>query len=568
MPRPRARREPARLQAGTAAALFLILALQPALSGHNAIVHRDMTARAYDIMLAVSAGAVDVLPGTDAAAAARFITAIKAAVSKLQALPAGLPRPKQSTCADTGLIQKIGSSSPNWAAGSFGRLALNRVRYPISIAYISGNDCGIDPEWAPGAFFDTINTGGISSRDHTGVTLGFWAQQPDSEEDDVHIYVRPTNAGGLGAVKKYIIDGLGASAATVWVPVKCFVECALSALTFGIAGDCKKCLDDAIQQAKTAAHDAVAEIDGLAPGFGDHTSAAVYGGMPHHLNLAPGGLSSIWATQKQYDDRSGMLTERAGPLAVPDQIESTAMLVADGLGMTVHYETSLSPKRYEIVSGGDFHQDSTSRDEEDWELFNWPHTPFTPADNLGMFGWRQFGRTPNGWKPTDDDPQWNAKYLGWPLHGIGEAVSPMHLAGTFGYGHRPYEDATERDRGLLLYYSDREAARQQARSILTRALRWRQLVLDWRAQHPERGTDVPVRDLITALGQRTFQKVQGPTMLAWPFTPGMSTAYLADFGASIEYYRNPIHRPANRDILEEGIAATLAFLTSVAEAQQ
>jgi hypothetical protein len=228
---------------------------------HNARVHRDMTDRAYHVMLALAAARLDT--ASDPALAELAVAAGKA-IRKLQGVPAGLPPPKDSRCADPETIKKIGTNTPSWGAPpSFEAMVLGALPYPIATTYLTGTDCGIDPDWSPGAFFDAINVPGPGGVDHTGAGLGFWAHQPDDEVDDWHVYFRPTNAAGMSVIKSYIEAALGAGAGTVWISAKCALTCLGSALTLGIVGDCKACIDDAIADAKNAVHDGLATIDGV-----------------------------------------------------------------------------------------------------------------------------------------------------------------------------------------------------------------------------------------------------------------------------------------------------------------
>jgi hypothetical protein len=213
---------------------------------HNASVHRDMTERAWEIMTGLARDQLDAPsdPATLALAAAA-----KSAIRTLQGLPAGLPPPKQTQCADLDLIRRFGSS-PNWGVSTadFGQLTLGAVPFPISLTYLTGNDCGIDPDWAPGAFFDSINSPRSPlGQDLTGVVLGFWAHQPDDEADDWHTFFRVPNVTGLSVIKSYIDGVLGAGAAMVWIPLRCALKC-IGAL-LGIGGSCKQCLDEAIAEA-------------------------------------------------------------------------------------------------------------------------------------------------------------------------------------------------------------------------------------------------------------------------------------------------------------------------------
>jgi len=541
------------------AVLALLFSTPHPLHAHNAVVHRDMTDRAYEIMLALAGGQLEAAadPGLT-----ELATASRTAIRRFGALPAGLPRPKDSRCIDPDTIKKIGTNTPNWnAPADFKQMLLATVPFAVSLTYITGSDCGVDETWKPGAFFDTVNGGpqAPGGVDHTGAVLGFWAHQPDDEEDDWHVFVRPTNLGGLSTVKSYIEGALGVAGGTVWVTVRCALSCAASAVTGGLVGDCKNCIDHAIQEAKDAVHEGVTTIDGLVPGFGDHTSLDMYTGMGHHLNVAGASGAEPWKLNgTSYDDRPGLLIENAGPTGSPDTLEIVATVVADELGLTVHYDPSRGPKLYEIAGVNDFHPDSKHRDEEDWEWLSFPHTPFTPLDNLAFHGWKEFR----------DAPKANVPSLGWPLHAFGDAIVPMHVAGTFGWGHRPYEDAFANHLDSLLNVDDREAARTQARAIAMRAVAWRRIILDWRTRHPERGNDIPVRDLITQLAERTWRKVDGPARFVWPFNPAMSSAYAIPGPtreAAILYYEKTGSDAVNGDLLEEGIAAELAFLVSAAE---
>jgi hypothetical protein len=543
-------------------ALILILGTAPSLSAHNADVHLQMTDLAYQVMLAAKQGAVPLrtaihsLP--DAEELRVFLGDVGAAVDKLRRLPSGLPAPRQEVCIDTDFAKATGSNTPNWqAGGAFEKVHMAQVRYPVNTGYLSSNDCGIDAHWTPGAFYEEVNPGKVTGGDYTGVVLGFWAHQPDDEVDDVHLWYRLSNAVGLSKVKEALETAGGVAAGAVWVSVRCAVSCAESALTFGLAGDCEKCVDRAIQDAKDTVHDGVAEIDGLLPGFGDDTSSN-YTGMPHHLNVTPAGQSG----GRLYDDRPGLLADHAGPDGISDLIELLTTAWGDLSGMSVHYEPSLMPKpeRYEIVSGRDFHPDTKHRREQDWQFLSWPHVPMTPLDNLARFGWEQFRQAPLE----------RVKFLGWPLHALGDATVPHHVVATFGLGHRPFEDAVSNLMDELRFRGDRANASEQASRILLKALRWRRFILDWRRVHPEAQRDIPVRDLVTALAERTLAAVSGPGASSWPFESHMSSLYALSGpprSFSISYYEEvPAVLDRNRDLLEEGVAAEIAFLTSAMEA--
>ena len=126
-------------------ALLALGALSGASSAwaHNASVHRDMTERAWEIMTGLARDQLDAPsdPATLALAAAA-----KSAIRKLQGLPAGLPPPKQTQCADLDLIRRFGSS-PNWGVSTAdsGQLTLGAVPFPISLTYLTGTTAGSTP---------------------------------------------------------------------------------------------------------------------------------------------------------------------------------------------------------------------------------------------------------------------------------------------------------------------------------------------------------------------------------------------------------------------------------------
>lgn len=523
----------------------ILLAAPPALA-HNSGVHRDMTDWSYGILLALSKGQLEI---NGDPALTELAQAAKEAVGKLQVLPAGLPPPKQSVCGDPEVVKKFGSS-PSWGApaAGFGKMTLGNVPYPISTAYKSGNTCGIDGGWTPGPFFDSVNPAGApGGRDYTGVVLGFWAQNPDDELDDWHIFHRLTNMAGFSEGKQIIETAAGAAAGTVWIPVRCVVECLGSLIGLG---DCEECVDKAVEEAGSAVHEGISTIDGLGPGFEDATSLD-YTGMGHHLDVV--------ASAGDYDDLRGLLVDSSGPTGAPDFVEVLAMTGATAIGKTVHYEPSHGPKNYEILGANDFHPDSVDRDEDDWQYLSFPHIPFTPLDNLAFHGWRNIRNAPKD----------NVPALAFPLHAFGDAIVPMHVTGTFGYGHRPYEDAFENVLTTYFNKDDRGVTARQALAIAKRAVAWRRFIQEWRAEHPERGKDVPVREMVTRLARWTFEQVEGPAMFNWPFHPAQSSLYLIPGPTrelSILFYENaPGSEEANRNLLEEGMAAEVAFLISAME---
>ena len=88
----------------------------------------------------------------------------------------------------------------------------------------------------------------------------------------------------------------------------------------------------------------VSGIDSLVPIIGDFKSDFIVG-MSHHINVPLGN--------KDFDDTSGLLITRAGPLGVPGALETLATAVADATGATVRYDDSAAPKNYDVRNAQD-----------------------------------------------------------------------------------------------------------------------------------------------------------------------------------------------------------------------
>lgn len=231
-------------------------------------------------------------------------------------------------------------------------------------------------------------------------------------------------------------------------------------------------------------------------------------------------------------------------------------------GLSLDYGDSRGPKRYQISKAGDFRPDTKIRSRSQWQFHTLPHTPMELLDNLALFGWRNFR----------NDPNHKASALAWPLHALGDAVSPMHTIGSSGWGHRPFEDSVEAIWDQIRFnprnLTGTDLAEQQVRAqrIFAQALRWRQFILSWRRNHLSSGNDVPIRDLVTALARETYD-YSNQKMLThlWPYNPVASTAYFLRESDGLAMYNRPDAADLVRPLIENGVAAKIAFLTSLVE---
>ncbi len=549
VPPPCGLRQNTRRSPFVAVALATILVIQSPAFAHNESVHQRMTDYAYHVMLAAKAHAdgsemserlrilLDRL-ATDDPGLHSFYSDAGQAVERLRALKSGLPV-DTTTCLTPGLVNLVGSGAPDWQLPPGMILTdarMDQVRLPVTVLYGHSTPvCGIDEFWAPSGVLASVNPGTLITRDHTGQTLGYWAAAPDKEVSDW--VLRSTTLDVLQ--NPVVISGIGAG-----VSVSVSVACALACGLFPIA--CAACPFAAVG-AGGLVIDEITSIDA------DSLESEDYVGFGHFIDM-----KSTPAHQTFFDEKPGKFMERAGPAGVPDPTELLVTMIFDLAGVHINHHGSLGPKNYEIVlgsSGGmgsDFHRNTTARGAMEWESPKVPHLQLTPVDNLGMFGYL-------GAKAGKGTPR-EAMRLGWPLHAIGDASVPMHAVGASGYGHRPYEDSVEMVYDKLVGSANLGASLDTVGEVMVRALVWRNFIQNWRSTHAS--TEVPVRDLVTAVAATTLQKANAQPAV---FKADKSLVYIVDQDSATAAYDNPAMAVIQRDLLIEGIAAKLAFLVSVTE---
>ena len=514
---------------------------------HNEPVHQRMTDYAYHVLLAAArfsdGGPMDArlrarltrLAMTDARAKSFYDDASKA-VPKLRGLKSGLPD-DATPC--------LSGGPPNWTlppGTTLAELPMAQVRLPVTVDYGHGPaSCAIDPNWVPSGVLASVNPGVLPPipgagirRDHTGVTLGYWAAEPDRETKDwvlrsttVEVLQNPAVVGAIGA-------GTTVAVATV---------CALACGFFPIA--CAVCPFLAVGAGGAVIHE-ITSIDA------DSLESKDYVGFGHFVDMKPTPSSPLF-----FDAKPAKFMQRAGPTGVPDPTEALVTALFDLGGVHVNHDESLAPKNYEIILGPgpigtDFHRNTIHRDQTQWESPRVPHLQLTAVDNLGMFGYQEA----RAHKGTARE----AYRLGWPLHAIGDAAVPMHTVGASGYGHRPYEDAVDMAYDELVGSGDIGKSLDTVIRVMQRALTWRKFVQDWRAKHQT--TEVPVRDLITAVAASTRQKANAQPAV---FQPLRSLQYILDQDGATAAYDTPAMAAIQRELLIDGIAASAAFLMSFTE---
>jgi hypothetical protein len=510
---------------------------------HNRLVHQDMVDFAYQVgrLVARDAKAKSLPaylappPGVAAADWRRYVDDIAASAARLDVLPTGLPPPKAEACRpDEGA-----SDLPlSWPSGTL----IGSVPQAVGVDYISGSGCGLRGRWHPGGVFNALQT--PVNADAGGLVLGLWASNVDEQDDDTHLWIRPTSILGAGAVKAAASKAAKTVLAVLAIPFICAWDC-----IFHSCSDCMKGAKDFADAANP-----VDKIDGWLPGFGD-LHGGDYNTMWHFMNVQPG-------RSDDYDDMQGLLYEEAGWHGEPDALDLAVMAFFDFLpGWSLNYEESQGIHHYQIGNGHDGHQNTTSRGESEWQFTTAAHTPFEPVDNVALYGWQHFR----------DDADHATHWLGFPLHALGDASAPHHLIGSTGWGHRPYEDSIERQWWAIRYIDSpggdganaSGAQLAQIQRIVAAGYAWRKLVIDWRAADPARAHDVPIRDLVAQLGLATMADAE--TDGGWAFQRAASGTYLASQDAAISLYTGAGYVDHMRPTIERGVAAMLAFLISAAE---
>jgi hypothetical protein len=555
-----------------AVTLIFLLAM-PRASAHNRPVHQDIVEFAYEAMLYLQARRLmPVHPpdGADLAQWSRFLQALQATpgkwrdqssalhrlnVEKLKSPPVhplagvtpapGTPPVAQITCSSEIYGQKV--LPDDWWKNKMGA-----VRYPVSTDFANVADCGVRYDWTPGGIFNDVNSAaivGAPNADHTGTILGMWASNVDNEFDDTHLWYRPTSAAGLGAIQKIADDAADDALGAILIPFVCAWDC-----IFNSCNDCDKHAKDIADKANP-----IDDVAGLIPGIGDE-SGEDYVGVWHFINMNPG-------TSNEYDDRQGELWEEAGPNRIVSAEEIVLMAYFDAVGLSLHYDPSHGPKRYQISGADDGLPDTKMRTEAQWQFTTFGHTTFEPVDNLAYYGWRRF----RDGVADEGVEKHRVSNIAWPLHAIGDATVPMHVAATSSWGHRPFEDGQQEMWSKLRMERDTPAAQlEMLNRVVHGAFANWVFIEQWRASTGRRD-DVPIRELVTRLAQRTYDysmAKQAQTNQTWPFLPGATAMYFvkATRAPSIFLYTGRSDAASiGRPIIEDGMATSMAFLIAAAD---
>jgi hypothetical protein len=493
------------------------------LAAHNPAIHQQMTDLAYQMMVFVGQSGLGRLGAGDAEWSA-FLQRVASTPPKYKPQSAQLDEldaPKWSECA---------LDRQSW------KTTLAGIPYPPSWDFNGNNGCGVNLSWKP-------SLDGVASNDFIGAVLGLWAATPDDEFNDTHLWYRPTNAAGLGAVRNIVNEVTEDTLTVLLVPVVCAIDCIFSS--------CDDCDKDARKIANDV--DIGDEIDGWIPGIGD-ISNGDYVGVWHFIDMKAGASN-------EFDAHQGKLFDEAGvPGLPPDPVEVVLMAYFDASGLSVNYDKSNGVSHYTDDSADDGVPRTVRRDKAQWQSTSIAHVAFEPVDNLADYGWSRFR----------DSQLHPIRMLAWPLHAIGDATVPMHVTGTSAWGHRPFEDSQEQLWPKIWTFAPGQPFVEQAfvARVMRRAFAWQKEIDAWRVAHGN-SKDIPIRQIVTELAGHTRDYAMSQhqqTGGAWPFSPTASTQYLLfPHKTADQYAAIPGAADLVRPLFEDGMGAIVALLIAAGD---
>lgn len=511
-----------------------------------------------------------------------LIQAMQPALAKLNTLDPELPSACNPTSIDGTLRTVLLGMSPD-----VGPYSDNVVHFCMD--QLGGRTQGgsVDRHWHAGGVFDTTAPNpSIDGLGFQGLALGWHSKSGDDDLRDVVLnsgLVTEIIVIGLivaGLIALGILTGVGLAAGAFFFALILGIACIVGWISGdGCGADVAKVLGAITED--TGLESILHEAAGVVPSSVGAFTDSAYTGMWHYINAQDGGTN-------KYDDRRGLFYNEAGPDRSPGQLDVIIQAGLDLGSLHLDYDVSHGRQQYEILSSDDKHPNSVARNKSQWQGVTAAHLQFSPIDNFAFYGWSHFRGTRA------------AHWLRWPLHALGDVTVPMHIFATSSYGHRAYEDT-------LLFGSywaemrflphlaspeiwnppaqtcfpgsgpdpfcpelkDQSANQvEQIRRVLWHALRWRRFIQNWRNTNAK-PTDIPIRDLVTALAIDVRNKIQSDSDPSWAWCDDCSMNYQFredrnDKGR--KYYEDPARLNRMRDLVERSIGATVAFLVAAADA--
>jgi hypothetical protein len=383
-----------------AATLSLVFLVDAPAHAYNWKTHVRMVEVAAQLMTPNSTYTAGAAPsGVNATQWQNYITAINNAYTKLGVLQSALPNAgtENATVCNYNAADNM-SDIPNVRIEDMTFL-------PIQGGQVIAG--GSQVQYASGGCSELPIACSSDNNLRVGRILGWQGASVDDRLNDTTLWIKLTQAGGLGLADKLLSDFYQYSVGALILPFVCFADF--------LSG--KSC---SFNQAENLANETnpFELLEGAIPGLWPGTSYN-YVGFWHFIDVAAG--------PGQFNNPRGMLYESAGPYPlIMSPIDVIIMAASDTIGWSIDAKESDGVSRY-----GQFDTPPV-RSFPLWQAFPYGHIEFSPVSNLAAYGWQQFVANPT-----------SALGLSWPLHAFGDAAEPQHVAGTTGWGHRPYEDEVD-----------------------------------------------------------------------------------------------------------------------------
>lgn len=345
--------------------------------------------------------------------------------------------------------------------------------------------------------------------------LGWHAASVDFHINDSVLWFKPTNASGASAVKDIAREVVSKVIGTVVVPFYCASQ--------WLQG--KSCnLHKPYQLADSV--NPVDFIDGFVPGYGD-IRGDDYTGLWHFIHVDTG--------RGDYNNFPGMYYPHAGPDgAAPGVMDVVIILMADTLGLSLNAYSSDGDDIY-----GD--EDDVNRfGPAPWMAYSIAHVEFSSLDNLAKYGWKRWNR----------DGANTAEGLAWPLHAIGDASEPHHVAGSTSWGHRALEaGVNHRIARFFPADDDTQGLADRGARIISASYPW----FRWLNEH-----NGDVESFIEQLALQTRAQVRSQGDWAYKDWSSVQEAVSDDSGR--RYFVND-NQAGVQQLVDLSSAATIGFLT-------
>lgn len=413
---------------------------------YNWLTHRQLVFEAVEVM---RSGLTPPPPaGVSTQEWTEYLGAVQHAPARLEQMTTGLPN---NTAVDFTGAASPTSAFPSQAfpydattdlAANKSRLCAVHASEPrnldlvgsMPIKNLEGYDvrrnaspCGLEPRLRPGP------QPGQQIPDPSvtlPAVLGWHAGSVDDHAGDSVFWSRPTHAGFWGPAVEAASRTAAIAGGALVAPFKCLYDLFSS-------GSCD--LQGGYDLGKK--YNPVDYATGWIPGVGSRSD---------------GTTSTVWHFQHvdgpnaRFNETRGLFYEHAGP-TFPSPVDLAILVGSDLAGVSINPWESQGIALYGSL-------DEVTRGKVVWGAHTIGHTEFSPLDKMALRGWLQFAA----------DGRSKATGLAWPLHAIGDAAAPHHVAGTTGWGHRAYENFVEHNYADLLATGD--VAKQQR--ILIAGFRW------------------------------------------------------------------------------------------------